>query len=86
MQFYLSRLSQQQGFHEIAKRMRKTSAFRALASIQLRNFIAHEIWLIFCWLSVTVLRIRRQRIRAMATGVPDAERRAETATFVVHTN
>ena len=66
--------------------MHTTSAFRALASIQLRDFIAQEIWLILCWLSVTVLRNGKQRIRAMATEAPDAERRAETATFVVDTN
>ena len=82
----LSRLSQQQGFHEIAKRMRTISAFRLLASIQLKNFIASGILLIFCWLLATVLRIGRQRIRATATEAPDAERRDETATFVFDTN
>ena len=82
----LSHLSKQQGFHEIAKSMRTTSAFRTLASIQLRNFIAQEIWLMFCWLSIAVLRIGRQRIWAMVTKAPDAERRAESATFLVDTN
>ena len=39
----LSRLSQQQGFHEIARRMRTTSAFRAFASTVEKFYIALEI-------------------------------------------